>query len=478
MFTRRQRQRLFCENLEDRRVLAANTMAVLSDGQLIVTGDDEPNLLEIARVDVDDIVDPTTIPHVSIEGTGDGTFDYYSFTVSEAGSRGIFDIDYENIDSSLLLYDDAGSLLAYNDDLSGFLGFSDPGTNGTFVSLLQYSFPAAGTYTIGVGKWYSYDDGGELTGAPLEEGDVYTLHVSIENHELNEPGENVVAEVEPNDPRANAQNIDNAGWNLEGSPASVVVRPLQGTTVNGSVSPATFPASDVVDLVLRSKQGDDFVDIHSLFLEGEISLDTGNGHDEVSVQSTQAVGDLSIDTRQGNDLIQMAYTAFGGDTILETREGNDAVFILYENSFSGDVTVNMGQGNDFFNAFLPDIRYFFGGDVNISMGEGNDEVFIDYVFSELFIAGDLSIDLGNGDDVLSLFGFTLPGPFASGTAHIGGSVLIVAGNGNDLVSIDSLVVAGDLLVLGGPGEDGPFAELVIGADVSVDGQLIVNGFEN
>ena len=36
----------------------------------------------------------TTIPHVTISGTGDGTFDYYAFTVPAAGVRGIFDIDY------------------------------------------------------------------------------------------------------------------------------------------------------------------------------------------------------------------------------------------------------------------------------------------------------------------------------------------------------------------------------------------------
>ncbi|MDQ3330741.1 MAG: hypothetical protein M3552_08810 [Planctomycetota bacterium] len=36
----------------------------------------------------------TTIPHVTISGTGDGTYDYYSFFVAVAGSIGIFDIDF------------------------------------------------------------------------------------------------------------------------------------------------------------------------------------------------------------------------------------------------------------------------------------------------------------------------------------------------------------------------------------------------
>ena len=36
------------------------------------------------------ITDSTIIPHATVTGTGDGTFDYYSFTVKDAGSRGIF----------------------------------------------------------------------------------------------------------------------------------------------------------------------------------------------------------------------------------------------------------------------------------------------------------------------------------------------------------------------------------------------------
>ncbi len=51
----------------------------------------------------------TEIPHVSVRGSGDNSFDYYSFTVPAAGSRGIFDIDDTSqnpyIDAHLRLYD-------------------------------------------------------------------------------------------------------------------------------------------------------------------------------------------------------------------------------------------------------------------------------------------------------------------------------------------------------------------------------------
>ena len=76
----------------------------------------------------------TTIPHVSIYGTGNGTFDYYSFTVSTPGSRGIFDIDFgitgtgffsrRGIDTELFLFDNAGNFLVGNDDADISNGFS------------------------------------------------------------------------------------------------------------------------------------------------------------------------------------------------------------------------------------------------------------------------------------------------------------------------------------------------------------------
>jgi hypothetical protein len=60
-----------------------------------------------------------TIPHLTVSGTGDGTFDYYSFIVPAAGSQAIFDIDDGyleasglpgpgSMDASLFLYDAAG----------------------------------------------------------------------------------------------------------------------------------------------------------------------------------------------------------------------------------------------------------------------------------------------------------------------------------------------------------------------------------
>ncbi len=138
-----------------------------------------------------EIQSSTTIPHVSIDGTGDGTFDYYSFTV-DAGSRGIFDIDRANFNGELFLYDLNGNLIDANDD-------SPPNTgdgSSTTQPLIDHVFLNAGTYVIGVGRFDSTGSANGITGQALTTGDTYRLQVSLEDHALG-TGPNVITETAP-----------------------------------------------------------------------------------------------------------------------------------------------------------------------------------------------------------------------------------------------------------------------------------------
>ena len=133
-----------------------------------------------------DILNATTVPWVSISGTGNGTFDYYSFTVAAAGVTGVFDIDYGygaggSMDTELFLCTSTGTLLAHNDDAATSLGAGgsvDTWPPISFDSYISYTFGAPGTYVIGVGEWYSSWSGGGITGNPPDSGDTYTLQVS------------------------------------------------------------------------------------------------------------------------------------------------------------------------------------------------------------------------------------------------------------------------------------------------------------
>jgi len=134
----------------------------------------------------------TTVPHATINGTGDGTYDYYSFTVPEGGGIGSFDIDgaYPSFDSVLRLYDSNQALLAADDDNL----YVDPGSSSIRDSNLRYPFPGAGTYYI---KVSSYSDNG------IDPGASYNLHVSIPNHPLQEVADNSAPTVTSTNPADN-----------------------------------------------------------------------------------------------------------------------------------------------------------------------------------------------------------------------------------------------------------------------------------
>ncbi|MCA9136973.1 MAG: DVUA0089 family protein, partial [Planctomycetales bacterium] len=136
-----------------------------------------------------DITDSTSIPHLTVQGTGDGTFDYYAFTVSGANVRGIFDIDYGytgvfpgSFDTELFLYDQTGTLLDLNDDAVA----GDAGSDSSLDSFIDYLFTSPGTYVVAVGRFDSFPSQGGVSGNAPDYGDTYVLHLSVEGHSLSQ----------------------------------------------------------------------------------------------------------------------------------------------------------------------------------------------------------------------------------------------------------------------------------------------------
>ena len=123
------------------------------------------------------ITNSTTVPHATVNGTGNNTFDYYSFTVPEAGvfTIGLFDIDgaWPNFDSYLRLYDSSSNVIAANDDNAGDPGSEEVFPGFTLDSYLEYNFPSAGTYYIEVGRCCI---------DPVPDTVSYKLNVSVEGH--------------------------------------------------------------------------------------------------------------------------------------------------------------------------------------------------------------------------------------------------------------------------------------------------------
>jgi hypothetical protein len=139
--------------------------------------------------DIDDDIDPLVWPWVSINSDhGDGTFDYFKFTVPEADVQGYFDVDYGHnyggsTDTIMGLWASDGTLLAQNDDRGLPI---DDGSYSQWDAHIDYTFDAAGVYIIGLAEV----SGGSSTPAyggftaesnPFDYDDDYVLQVGLTN---------------------------------------------------------------------------------------------------------------------------------------------------------------------------------------------------------------------------------------------------------------------------------------------------------
>lgn len=149
-----------------------------------------------------------TIPHVTIHGTGDTTFDYYSFTVATAGSRGIFDIDggdhggTGSFHSSLRIFDEDGNLVTQSPVFTAATA-GQSGSTSNRDAYVEHVFATPGQYVVEVG--------GCCTPEGVPNGAVYDLHISLANHSTYVAGgDGDLVEFEPNNNRFTAQNSDSA----------------------------------------------------------------------------------------------------------------------------------------------------------------------------------------------------------------------------------------------------------------------------
>jgi len=149
-----------------------------------------------------DIAYATTSPWVSITGTGDGTFDYYQFTVNNNNDTIVIDIDYGHtpdvtgsVELSFGLYKWNGSDWINRMSHSGYSPVAD-GAGGSVSESDPYfeyspsynSNANAGLWAIGIasGKYIYHDSDPSIVGfahptAPIPIESTYQLQLSIEN---------------------------------------------------------------------------------------------------------------------------------------------------------------------------------------------------------------------------------------------------------------------------------------------------------
>ncbi len=228
----------------------------------------------------------TEIDHVSVQGVGDGTLDYYRFTAA-GGNLVVWDIDATSgLDATIRIIDLAGNVLATNDAADTFLG--EGGSQTILDPFVSGSFSTGGTFVLEVG--------GFPAGTGVTPGARYQFNLSITNHiQLLKP---ITGNIN-GDGLLNQHDID-AFFALTGPLSSTIplepYEPSLDLNGDGKVDP-----QDVAELI----QGEGFLNS----VPGDADLN----------------GEVSI-----GDLIQLAqnYHQLGG---------------WYDGDFDGDGMVDMGD---------------------------------------------------------------------------------------------------------------------------------------
>ncbi|MDA0590143.1 MAG: leishmanolysin-related zinc metalloendopeptidase [Planctomycetota bacterium] len=393
----------------------------------------------------------SSIPHISILGTGNGTHDFYSFTVTNAGDRGIFDIDNGAdpdggfFDSEIFLFDSNGNLLASNDDpVQGVPTVGEGGSVSSLDAFLETTFTAPGLYVLAVGTNLAQGSNGGLTSGEIPTGATYTLQVSIENHSTG-----IV--TTPQGPTA-----------IPASPGDTVIGGEGNDTITGSAAD-DFLNGDTGDDVINGGDGQDtlFGALGDDVLNGDGGNDFIRGHSGNDTTSGGAGDDITL-WRNGddNDLIQASdgadlvnlegsnsadvWTISSGSSRLIVELNGDRVTV--EDS-SAVVTVDATNGDDTFNVGnLSGVSEMF---LNLNGGNGNDTI---DASGSATTGLRLAIDGGVGNDVIN--GSDGPETLRGGDGDDminggGGNDVLDGGNGNDWMNGG----AGDDTLRGSFGQD-------------------------
>ncbi|MDB5680122.1 M10 family metallopeptidase C-terminal domain-containing protein [Sphingomonas bacterium] len=326
----------------------------------------------------------TTTPHATINATSTGGgLEYYRVDAA-AGATAIFDIDGSSIDTWIELVDSLGNVLANNDD-----SITDAGSQ-TGNSYLTWTFGAAGTYYIRVGRWTQPAD---TVAQPLAAGTTYTLNMSLSSATVN---------TTP----FSATNTSSA--TLKGGAGNDF---LQGTLgddiINGGVGNDTASFATAFSNTATGVT----VDLH---LQGAAQNTVAAGNDTLS-GIENLVGSQYNDTLTGDGTNNVIEGGLGNDTLVG---GGGTDTASYAGATAG-VTVSLGlqggtqntvnAGTDTLSGFANLQGSAFNdsltGDAGLNVlsgGDGNDTL-----NPGVTAAGIVDLlDGGNGSDTASFAGYT------------------------------------------------------------------------
>lgn len=255
-------------------------------------------------------------------------FDYYTFSITQANSRGIFDIDAANFDTELFLFNRAtGQVLAGNDDADTSLG--EGGSTSFLDSYIDYTFASPGEYVIGVGQYDSEAATAQILGAAPPDRSTYNLRVSLENQGAVRFN---AEDLNPNNGLSSGLLAETSGQGAAGqisvtTPSFTVQNTARVSTTTSSQTPRAGAGGNIdVATQFLTLRGTDLVqdDIDQDSSTGLLAQTTGRGTaGTITLRPLQEDTSLTI-TLSGSAQVSASTTGLGegGDLVIGSLTAN------------------------------------------------------------------------------------------------------------------------------------------------------------
>lgn len=176
-----------------------------------------------------------------------------------------------------------------------------------------------------------------------------------------------------------------------------------------------FDADDVKNIVIKTNDGDDYVNIPELEISGNVTVDLGAGDDFLQIEADQdnyfgdyggnfrIGGSLSVKGGDGDDIIDVGDAEIAKNLTIDAGADNDYVYVFsadYDSAVGGKVKIDLGSGDANFLTIASYNGYDldFGNKVDIKTGGDYDSVQIEaFDDGSLTFHKDLKVDMGGGD---------------------------------------------------------------------------------
>lgn len=267
------------------------------------------------------------------------------------------------------------------------------------------------------------------------------------------PAGNITAQLSSGDLALTGDALGNEVRVSQNAAGDVVVRGLNGTTVNGvtqvvyrgvalnkfeanleggndALTVANLRTADGIYVNLAA--GNDRMVMNGAISGNVIDVNKGTGTDSVRGQNTTVIGDVNV-IADGQTTAVFDIASIDGNLNIATKDFADTIRATRLTVF-GDLYLETGKGDDVINLSNTTV----GFNLTANTDEGIDRI----TFNTIRAGGDVSVEAGKGNDIVTMT-----------TVSSDSSVKVNTDDGNDRVTATRVSARVDAIFVGGAGTD-------------------------